>query len=155
MKRGFLTDKQREKIRDGEIEEKYMMKSRILESLQYALDDLSILLNNYQSIEGQNDIQELMDDEVVNDILLSFVYILPWDRIQGEDLLFMLLKSSEENWKIEGSQIHGSMHEIIITSFIVAFQEYDSKDPMTPEVDELEGWNDLCEIISQLNSNQR
>ena len=146
----FLTKSQRKAIRNGDIQDKNMMRMRIRKNFAQAIRDLNVVAENHKVIEGDKSITSGTKDKEVAQLVTNLLYIMDTSKIDA-NILHMLISESEDNWKIDGSEtVHGARQEIGISAFLKAFETYDPDDDLTPPPESLHGWDHLEELVQSL-----
>lgn len=148
---GFLTQEQRDRLRNGEITEKPAMQKRIRDNLPRVIFDLRTVLRHYTLIEGDIDLRHHLDEEHTSEIVRTLVYLMDNEAVD-DDLLFVLLESAEPNWTVEGvDTVHGTKQELALLGFILAFREF-VDDEMAPDPRELDRWDEFLSLVDELQT---
>ena len=147
----MLTPDQREYIETGEIREKSMMQRRIRENLSDTMVDINFALDHHSMIEGRAEIEDTLNHSAMARLMNNLLYLID-ERYIDDNLLWMLVEQAEETWTVPGSQhVHGEKEELVIDIFTTVFDNFNPESDMDPEVDQLEGWDELVEMVEQLD----
>lgn len=148
----MLTPSQLENIKSGKIRDKKMMQMRIRQNLGDTIQDINTVIRYHSWIEGQNDIENFVDDKVMAELVANLLFLLDNDKI-GEDIIWMLVNSANDCWTVPGSDhVHGKKQEFAIQVFLECFSDFDDEDPMQPEPEDIEGWDELVTLIKDIDN---
>jgi len=148
----MLTPDQREYIENGEIKDKSMMQRRIRENLSDTMVDLNFALDHHSMIEGKAEIEDFLNHSAMARLMNNLLYLID-ERYIDDNLLWMLVEQAEESWTVPGSKhVHGEKEELVIDIFCTVFDDFDPESDMNPDPEQLQGWEDLVEIVEDLDT---
>lgn len=147
----MLTPTQREAFENGEIRGNETMQLRVRQSLAQTIHDFNLLVRHHSWIEGQQNIEDFVPHGEIRELLGNLLYILDGNHID-EDLLWMLLCSTEDCWSLDDdSHVHGHKQQIALDLLLESFSDWDPEDPMTPDPSRLDGWEELEEMMERVS----
>jgi hypothetical protein len=147
----MLTPKQREELETGKIRENPSTQLGVRESLAQTIADFNKVIRHHSLITGQQSINDIIPQDHLRELTGNLLYLVE-DECIDENIVWTLLSSCEECWTVENTDmVHGSRQEIAMRMFLVAWEDWDSQEPMTPSPDEIPGWDDFYERVQELD----
>lgn len=127
-----------------------MMKKRVRDKLVEVIEDLNFLFRYHTFIENEQGIDKILPHDETAELVGNLLYLLDNDHVD-ENLIWLLIKNAQESWTVPGSgSVHGHRHDFALRVFCECFDEYDIGDPMKPDVEDLENWDEFAECLAEL-----